>query len=178
MISILLTMSRILVYSCLSLSYLELLDPFLLNPAFFQNAGLLPSVSVSCFFICLVRKLFFKILLLLQLWTEYLDNTYRSSLGVLTFILCSSWRFGDLGGFCDISKFSRISGLVYRDATNCCSQLLHCWVSVSSAVASQTTMDNKVTCTPLFVLRKECAYLDPFQYGMLQLLFSKLLYCI
>ena len=71
----------------------------------------------SCLFIylfMLVRKLFFKTLLLLQLWTDSFDITQEISLGGPAFGVCSAWRYGAFWRFGDHQQ----NGLVYSDATN------------------------------------------------------------
>ena len=59
-----------------------------------------------CLFIYLVRKLFFKMLLLLHLWTDSFDIACESSLEGPTFSLCSAWRYGDIWRFGDIFHFN------------------------------------------------------------------------
>ena len=50
-------------------------------------------------FVNAVRKLFFKMHLVLHLLTNYLDISHISSLGCPTFGLCFAWRYGDLATY-------------------------------------------------------------------------------
>ena len=62
----------------------------------------------------IVRKLFFKMHLLLQIWTDLYDIGHESFLGGLAFGLCLAWRFGAFWRFGDHQQ----NDLVYSNATN------------------------------------------------------------
>ena len=89
--------------------------PFLkLQAVFLDIAGSSSLDDLVYLFVCLVRKLFFKMHLLLQIWTDPYDIRHESSLGSPAFGVCSAWRYGAFWRFGDHQQ----NGLIYSDATN------------------------------------------------------------
>ena len=120
-------------------SYPITMRPALLDPAFFKRWCRILSLCVPrylldpakhCWVLChrfvlviylfiyLVCKLFFKMLLLLHLWTDSFDIACESSLEGSTFSLCSAWRFGDFWRFGDWFHFKKNNGLLYSETSN------------------------------------------------------------
>ena len=80
----------------------------------YAEAGSLSLDNLVCLFVYERSQLFFKMLLVLHLYSDSFHITHISSVRGPIFGLCSAWRYGE---FWRPSIFFFKNGFVYRDAT-------------------------------------------------------------